>query len=77
MFARDRLTAITGLPLTDGLFPTLLRTDSYVIVGYSVTHTGDAAVSVSGDLVTYRFPTALLDDTRDRLYTNGSVEVYR
>ncbi|MCL9758332.1 DUF2206 domain-containing protein [Frankia sp. AiPa1] len=77
IFSRDRLNTATGLPLEDGLYPTQLRRDLYLLVGTSVVRTGDAALSYQGDILTYRYPEALLNDTKNRVYDNGSAEVYR
>ncbi len=63
-------------PLND-IYPPLLRRDSYVFLGMTTATESRSTVSYSGDLITYRYPTALLDDVKDRVYDNGGAVIYR
>ncbi|MFV0457793.1 MAG: hypothetical protein ACK5MT_03340 [Actinomycetales bacterium] len=76
-YARGRSEALTGLPSADDVFPTLLRPTAYVFLGYPAVHQGRVSVFYSGDLLAYHYPVALLNDTKDLVYSNGSAEVYR
>jgi uncharacterized membrane protein len=67
-----------GLPAsTADIYPTLLRTDSYVLLGVSTADDGRSVISYEGDQITYIYPMGLLRQTKNRLYDNGSAEVYR
>ena len=77
----DRYTAarLPGL-VDDGtadIYPTQLRTDRYVLLGWSTVRSGRAVVTVLGDQLTYHYPRQLLQDTRNLVYDNGGAEVYR
>jgi uncharacterized membrane protein len=59
------------------LYPVLIRRDSWVILSYGVVHTGRAPLSAYGQLIAYHFPMQLLESGKDRVYDNGSDEIYK
>jgi len=59
------------------IYPTVIRQNAYVFLGFSTVRTGRSTVSSSGDLTTYRYPMALLDDKKDLIYSSGGSRVYR
>lgn len=61
----------------DSVYPTLVRKDATVLVRSTTVSTGRAQILIGGDLISYLYPMALLDRTKDRLYDNGAVRVYR
>ncbi|MPY58700.1 DUF2206 domain-containing protein [Streptomyces spongiae] len=69
-------TTITG-PAVGDLFPTALRTDAYVLVGSTTVRSGTVTFSYEGDLVTYRYPTRLLDTTKNVIYSSEGARIYR
>ena len=75
--------ALTGLPkysdrgTDDDIFPTYIRTDGYVFLGYSVIQKDEAAFLFSGDLVTYHYPIAFLDNNKSLTYSSDGARVYR
>jgi uncharacterized membrane protein len=59
------------------IYPILLRRDGYVFVGSTIIRKGLSTIDDNGDLITYRYPIGLLDSTRNLIYDNGDVRVYR
>jgi uncharacterized membrane protein len=62
---------------SDDIYPTLIRTGTYVFLGYATTRKGEATLSYQGDLVTYHYPIFALRQSKDLIYSNGSSEIYR
>jgi uncharacterized membrane protein len=69
--------AFGGVATRNDIYPTLLRQGSYVFLGYPTVHDDQAAITYAGDLLTYRYPTALLDRTKNLLYSSNGARVYR
>lgn len=69
-------TLIRGRALDD-IYPTLVGTRSYVFLGSTTVRKGEATVFYRGDLVTYRYPVGLLDETKDKVYSSDGAEIYR
>ena len=62
---------------SNGIYPTLLRRGAWVFLGYPTVRNDQAAVSYAGDVLTYRYPTALLDQTKNLLYASDGARIYR
>ncbi|GAB2862211.1 hypothetical protein GCM10027074_31900 [Streptomyces deserti] len=75
-FSYSRLQALLTHPTLADVHPAALRTDSYVLLGTTPTRTGKVTVFYGGDLITYRYPTQVLDP-RDLIYSNGGAVIYR
>ena len=77
----DRLTfgcaRYAGAAPINDIYPTLLRQDTYVFLGEANVRRHQATAPMDGDIVTYRYPTRLLDATRNLVYANQSVAIYR
>ena len=58
-----KMLAATGnaAPVADRLYPTLLTRDAYVFVDPQVRLGGRSTIFYTGDLITYRYPTQVLD----------------
>ena len=75
--------SLTGRDLTDGvdvfknIYPSLVRTRSYVLVGEATLKHERAMVIYNSDVLAYQYPLNFLDENKDLLYSNGSVGVYR
>lgn len=76
-FTFDRLQTAIDAPALQDIYPTLLEQDSYVLLGTSTVREDRATVFFQGDLLTYGYPLALLDSTKDKVYAGEGVEVYR
>jgi len=59
------------------IFPTLIGTGNYVLLGYTTVHKGEATVVYRGDLVTYHYPFGVLDATKNKIYSSDGAEIYR
>jgi uncharacterized membrane protein len=68
---------IDGRQYVTDIFPTLVRTSSWVVLGYATVHTGIATASISGDLVPYRYPMGALRQNKDLVYDNGGTVIYK
>lgn len=69
-------TGLSTRPIDD-IYPTLLRRDAYVFLGYATVHKGQATVVYAGDLITYDYPMPVLASAKDLIYTNGSAQIFR
>jgi uncharacterized membrane protein len=69
--------SVTGQQFIEDAFPPLLRSHAWIILDYSVLHTGLATASYDGDLISYRYPTGILWTLRNLVYDNGGMEIYR
>jgi uncharacterized membrane protein len=67
---------VTGTQFIEDAFPTLLRQHAWVILDYSILHTGLATTSYDGDIIAYRYPVNILS-TKNLVYNNGGMEIYR
>jgi hypothetical protein len=76
-FTFNRLQTLISGPGLGNIFPTYLRTHSYVLLGTTTARTDEVTVSYQGDLITYRYPTALLDNTKDEIYSSEGAKIYR
>ena len=64
-------------PGSADIYPPLIRQSSCVILGYSTLRTGRATTTYDGDLVTYAYPIAFLQDNKNLVYDNGGAEIYK
>ena len=60
----------------DDIYPTLLRPASVVFLGESVVRQELATVGDGSDELTYRYPLAMLDATKDLVYSNAGARIY-
>jgi uncharacterized membrane protein len=74
-FARLQ-TLITG-PAVGGLYPTLLREDTTVLLGRTAVQQGRISVFYQGDLITFTLPAGLLDATKNKVYSSEGAEIYQ
>jgi hypothetical protein len=61
----------------DDIFPTLIRPDSFVFLGYTTVRQDEATVFYQGDLLTYTYPLEFLDNTKNKVYSSNGSSVYR
>ncbi len=60
----------------DDIYPTLLRPASVVFLGESVVRRELATVGDGSDELIYRYPLAMLDATKDLVYSNPGARIY-
>jgi len=70
-------STVTGQQFIEDAFPVLLRSHAWVIVDRSILHTDVATASYDGDLIPYRYPTGILRASKNLVYNNGDMEIYR
>jgi hypothetical protein len=63
--------------LSNGIYPSLIRKDSYVFLGVPVVTRGQTRVTYQGTELTYAYPMQFLDQNKDLIYANGSSKIYR
>jgi uncharacterized membrane protein len=76
-FTFGRLQTLIRGRAQDDIYPTLVGAHSYVFLGTTTVQKGEATTFYQGDLVTYRYPVAFLDATKDELYSSEGAEIYR
>lgn len=69
----------TVVPITarNDIHPLLVRDDATVLLGTTTARNGEATMFYRGDLVTYTYPTALLEETKNKIYSSEGAEIYR
>jgi uncharacterized membrane protein len=68
---------VNGTELIFDIFPTLLRRQTWVVLGYTTVRTGIATTQFDGDLISYRYPLGPLRDYDDLVYDNGGTRIYK
>src|SRR5207302_1344602 len=63
--------------LLNDIYPSLVRKNSYVYLGYSNVVLKEAAVSYNGNTILYTYPLEFLDQNKDLVYNNGGSRIYR
>jgi uncharacterized membrane protein len=72
------LTLLAGNGIvSDNLYPTLLEKEAYTFVGAQTVDKNQATIFYQGDLVTYEYPTALLNTVYDEIYSSDGVEIFQ
>ncbi|GAA4852828.1 DUF2206 domain-containing protein [Kitasatospora terrestris] len=69
-------TLLTGKSQGE-IFPTFMRTHSYVLLGTTAARKDEVTVFYRGDLITYRYPMGLLDATKNQIYSSEGARIYR
>ncbi|GLW33449.1 DUF2206 domain-containing protein [Actinoplanes regularis] len=72
-----RMQSVLDRPATNDIFPTLVGPNTYVFLGFTTVQKGEATIFYRGDLVTYRYPVDLLDETKNKIYSSEGAEIYR
>jgi uncharacterized membrane protein len=73
----SRLQTVLHGRASDDIYPTLVRTNAYVFLGYTTVTKDTATIFFQGDLVTYQYPIGFLDHTKDKLYSSDGASVYK
>jgi uncharacterized membrane protein len=76
-YSVQKVESITDLNPLNDIYPGLIRQDSYVFLGYTITQKQEATITYSGSQITYTYPIQFLDDNKDLVYNNGGVKIYR
>jgi uncharacterized membrane protein len=62
---------------TGDIFPTVIQRNAFVFLGYASVTLDQASVSVDGNTVPYRYPTALLNQTKNVIFASDGSRIYR
>ncbi len=76
-FAFTDPSEVTGKQQIIGNYPTTIKRSSWVVLDWSIVKNDRATDFLDGDLISYRYPTALLERTKNLVYDNGGAEIYR
>lgn len=77
MADRNALRSIPGASVSAGIYPGLIKKDSYVVLDETNIGRQNSTILWNADLVVYKYPISFLDDQKDLIYSNGSASVYR
>lgn len=72
-----RVRDYAGLSAFNDIYPTLIRRNAYIFLGFGTTTEGRASLFYQGDVLTYRYPIELLDSVKSRVYSSGGASIYR
>jgi uncharacterized membrane protein len=72
-----QLQTFTSLSPVDDIFPPLLRKNAYVFLGYANVVNDQSTFSYEGDLITYKYPSGLLQSRDDLLYSSNGARIYK
>lgn len=76
-YTYNRLQTILTGDVKANIYPGVLSTDAYTFVGTETATLGEVTVFFRGDLVTYRYPTSLLDQVYNEIYASDGVEIFQ
>lgn len=76
-FAIGRVGTEEETNLLNDIYPSLIRKNSFVYLGYSNSVNHTATVSYAGNSITYSYPIKFLDQNKDLLYNDGGSRVYK
>jgi uncharacterized membrane protein len=76
-FAFNSPATVSGTQSVGDIYPPLVKRGNFVILSYAILRTGRAALWTDGQIISYRYPVAFLDNNKDLVYSNGGTEIYR
>jgi uncharacterized membrane protein len=76
-YTSARLQNFSGTQPLDAVYPTQLRSGSYVVLGTTTVRNGTVAIFFEGDVLTYVYPMGALDDNKSLIYSSGGARIYR
>jgi uncharacterized membrane protein len=76
-FAFMAPSEVTGNQYLLDIFPTIIESNTWVILGSSIVQHDRATEFINGDLIDYKYPTELLRRTKNLVYSNGLSQIYQ
>ena len=76
-FAFNSPATVTGTQSVGDIYPPLIQRSSWVILSYPIVREDRAPLWTDGQIITYRYPTAFLEDNKNLVYNNGGAEIYK
>lgn len=75
-FTSDTMQTVFIGPTIPDILPQWLRPGSYVFVGSTMIRSDQVSNRINGTIVTYTYPTQLLDTQYNKIYASSGAEVY-
>ena len=72
-----RLQNYTEIETVDDIFPMFIRKHAYAFLGSTSVRKGEVTFTLSGDLVTYKYPVDFLDNNKSLIYSSDGASIYR
>lgn len=76
-YTLNRLQTFTEVSLEADIWPTLLRKNANVFLGFQTVQKGQAAISYEGHQILYAYPVGLLDREKNLVYSSNGVRIYK
>lgn len=76
-FAFTSPSDVTGLEGVTGIYPPLVKKQSWLVVSYWTMHADRSTFFYDGDQVTYVYPLKFLQNSKNLVYNNGGAEIYK
>jgi uncharacterized membrane protein len=76
-FAFNNPGNVTGTQYVQDIYPALIERSSWVLLSYSIVRMDRAPLWTDGQIVTYRYPTAFLEENKNLVYDDGGAEIYK
>jgi hypothetical protein len=68
---------VTGRQFVIPAFPTLIERKAWLLLDYATVRTQVATADIDSDLINYRFPMALVENSKNLVYNNGGAEIFK
>jgi uncharacterized membrane protein len=76
-YTSTKIRFINEIGIIDGIYPGLIRKNSYVFLSYANTKKKKATIYHNSDMINYAYPLDFLNDNKNRLYDNSGSSIYR
>jgi uncharacterized membrane protein len=76
-YTYNRLQTLLYSDVKSNIYPTVLSDNAYTFLGPETVDQGIVTIFYRGDLISYRYPTALLDQAYNAIYASNGVEIYQ
>ena len=76
-YSLSRLETYSDIRASDDLFPSLIRKDAYVFMGYTAVKKDKVSFVYGGDTLAYSYPFDFLDNNKSVIYSSDGARIYR
>ena len=76
-FAYSEIQSVYTGPIIADIYPDVISPSDYVFLDHETVDQDQATIVYRGALVTYVYPTALLEHTKNEVYSGNGVEIFR
>ena len=73
----NKARSLGGVRAYDDIYPSDIRRDSYVVLGYDNVVGDKVDIPLDGYELWLEYPTSVLDGAKSLVYSNGSSRIYR